>query len=391
MLIKCPHDGATMVLEEDKHICPECDTELSLSEAEELFEAGKIVAIVEDDSSKVKKQDDDDDEDEDEESDEDEDESKAEKMKESVFVKLSDYDNVSKILRAGKKGKLSEEYMTDLVEALIEDDSTINVHMLDMASITEWAKSLANESAKMSEDLVKALAGDETLSEEVKTDVVTVFEAALNARAKQIKKSEAEKFAIKLAESEDEIRESVESEIDGYLDVVVNEWMTENKLAIESGAKVEMMESFMDGLHKLFTEHYVDIPEGKEDVLESLADQVTELQNTIKEMEQDEAAVMAKIVEMKQEAAFDKVSSDLAETSKEKLAVLAESVEFVEEEAYIAKLLKLKESFLSDSTNVVESSEVVKEGVLDESESIQTDSQFDYIADAVKALSTNNQ
>ena len=365
MLIKCPHDGATMELDEGIHTCPECETTMSLAEAEELFESGEVVALVEDEVELV------------------------EDYTDKLSVMLSEYSVVSKILRAGKKGTMSEEYMSDLVESLVED-TDINFHKVDISIVTEWAETLIAESAVVSEDLVTALAGEDTLSEESKSDVVVVFEAALNVRAKQIKEHQANLYDLKLAEAEEEIRESIESEVDGYLDVVVTEWMAENKIAVEAGMKVEMTESFLEGLQELFAEHYVDIPEGKEDVLESLVDQISELESSIDEMKKDEAAVMVKIVEMKQDAAFKEVAKDLAETSKEKLAELAESVEFVEEDAYKAKLLKLKESFLSESNVVVEDTGVIVEkGVLDESESESTDSQFDYITEAVKALKSN--
>ena len=96
------------------------------------------------------------------------------------------------------------------------------------------------------------------------------------------------------------------------------------------------------------------------------------------------------LIEMKKEASFKIVAEGLAETSKEKLAELAESVEFVEEEAYKAKLLKLKESFLSEDKAVVSATPVIEEGVLDESESkTKTGSQFAYINDAVAALKSN--
>jgi hypothetical protein len=398
MLIKCPHDGATMSVDEEKHTCPECDTQMSLSEAEALFEAGEVVAIVEDGDSleegvhmsdKKKDEMDDEESDDDSEDDEDDDEEDEEDKNEAVSTLLSDYAVVSKILRAGKKGQMSEAYMTDLVEALVEG-TEINFHKIDMALVTEWAEGLLAESAIISEDLVKALAGEESLTEESKSDVTVVFEAALNVRAKQIKEHQAEVYAAKLVEAEATIRSSIEEEVDGYLDVVVAEWMAENKLAIESGMKVEMTESFLDGLQELFVEHYVEIPEGKEDVLESLANQVSELEEAIADIKTSEEASQAKIVEMKKEASFKIVAEGLAETSKEKLAELAESVEFVEEEAYKAKLLKLKESFLSEDKAVVSATPVIEEGVLDESESkTKTGSQFAYINDAVAALKSN--
>jgi hypothetical protein len=386
MKVKCPDcEDVTMELKEGVYVCSECDTEITEEKATEMFEEGIIVAEAEEKEVKSKKEDEDEDDSKEDDSDDSEEEEAEvkEDCLDKLHIMLSEYDVVAKILRAGKKDKLSEEWMLDLIESLVEG-TDINEHKVEIAPILEWAKGLVEAQAKISEDLVEALSKDESLSEDVKIDVVTVFEAAVSMKTKFIKESIQEEFDAKLAKKEVEIRESVENEIDGYLDTVVSEWMIENKLAVERGIKTEMVESFMAGLHTLFVEHNIDVPEGKEDVLESLAKQVEGLESTILEMKVDEGKVMEKLVEMKSVAVLESVAEGLAETSKEKLVELAESVEFVDEESYGAKLQKLKESFLSEP-KVVTTEET--EEMVEESDTVVVEeSQFDYIAQAAKAL-----
>ena len=51
--------------------------------------------------------------------------------------------------------------------------------------------------------------------------------------------------------------------LDSYLEYVADEWVQENKLAVEAGIKSEMTESFLNGMKQLFEDHYVQIPEEK--------------------------------------------------------------------------------------------------------------------------------
>jgi transcriptional accessory protein Tex/SPT6 len=67
--------------------------------------------------------------------------------------------------------------------------------------------------------------------------------------------------------------EEIIENLDSYLDYVVETWMKENELAIESGIKVEMAESFMSGLKSLFEEHNVQIDEETVDVVSALEEE----------------------------------------------------------------------------------------------------------------------
>ena len=208
-------------------------------------------------------------------------------------------------------------------------------------------KRLASISVK--ED-VDALVEGEDLSEEFKQKASTIFEAAVKSKIRpEVERIELEKTQ-EVAEEHETFKTELAEKVDGYLDYVVKEWMTENELAIERGLKGEIAEDFITGLKALFEEHYIDVPDEKYDILESQAQKIEELEGKLNE-------TIGKLTEKKQsedslvrEAVIKEVSSDLAETQSEKFASLVEDVEFTDKDTFVEKLNTLKENYFPKST-----------------------------------------
>jgi len=195
------------------------------------------------------------------------------------------------------------------------------------------------------EEDVNALLGGEELSEEFKEKAKTVFETALKSKVSTIKESLEEQYAAALFEEVEQIKEALSERVDSYLEYVADEWFNENVLAIEQGLKSEMMESFLSGMKDLFEAHYVEIPEEKYDVLESMVQKLDDMETKLNEQIEKNVSLNKRLAESVADGIFDQVSEGLAATQKEKLASLAESVEFESEEEYREKLETLKESY----------------------------------------------
>ena len=209
---------------------------------------------------------------------------------------------------------------------------------------TEYKVTAADVDVK---DDVKALFGEEDLSEEFKEKAATIFETAvvtkINEHIENYKSTINESFAQDTQAIKDELSEKM----DTYLDYVVEQWAKDNELAIEQGLKAELTEDFMSGLKNLFEDHYIDIPETKVDVVEELAAKNEELQSQLNaEMEKNMEAKKA-IEENDQQKIIDTVTEGLAETQKEKFQTLAEGVEFKDKESFQKKLSIIKESYFS--------------------------------------------
>ena len=214
------------------------------------------------------------------------------------------------------------------------------------------------------EEDVNALLGGEELSEEFKEKARVIFEAALNSKISEIQEALELQYEQKLAEEREELKESLTSRVDAYLEYVCEEWMTENELAVEHGLKTEMTESFLAGMKGLFEEHYVTIPEEKYDVVESMVEKLDDMESKLNEQIDKNIALNARLAESVADSVLDQVSEGLAATQKEKLASLAESVEFGSEEEYRQKLETLRESYFARSAAAKsEAPQTLSEGV----------------------------
>ena len=195
------------------------------------------------------------------------------------------------------------------------------------------------------EDDLNALIQGEELSEEFREKAATIFEAAINSKVKGIKEELTASYEEKLVEEVASIKEELKDRVDSYLEYVADEWIAENQLAVESGLKEEMTESFISGMKSLFEEHYVTIPEEKYDVIESMVDKLDEMEGKLNEQIEKNIALNKRLAESVSDVVFAEVTDGLAQTQKDKLAGLVENVEFESETAYREKLETLKESY----------------------------------------------
>ena len=197
---------------------------------------------------------------------------------------------------------------------------------------------------------VNALLGGEELSEEFREKAKTVFEAALQSKVNQLAEDMQAKFDEKLVEEGESTKSELAERVDAYLEYVSEEWFVENELAIEHGLKTELTESFLGGMKSLFEEHYVQIPDDKYDVLESMVEKLDDMETKLNEQIEKNISLNGRLGESVASGILDQVSDGLAATQKEKLASLSESVEFESEGQYRGKLETLKESYFPGNT-----------------------------------------
>ncbi len=195
------------------------------------------------------------------------------------------------------------------------------------------------------EEDVEALLQGEELSEEFQERARTIFETAIRTKVAEVQEELTAQYETTLEEEVVAIKAELTERVDAYLEYVSEEWMTENTLAIESGLKSEMTESFLAGMKGLFEEHYVTIPEEKYDVLSTMVEKLDEMEDKLNEQIKSNVALNQRLAESVADVIFSEVCEGLALSQKEKLASLAENVEFDSENKYREKLVALKESY----------------------------------------------
>ena len=335
-----------------------------LVEAPEQIEEEEIVA--EAPKAKVKEDDDEDEDNDDDEEEEEEEQVKKEEYKvpstKSAMIKAL-FDKVNGL----KKEEVSAKWkdLMDVAEAEdlggpTPDDSD---NTKDEVGKKKKKMKISMPEINVKED-IDALVDGEELSEEFKTKASTIFEAAVHQKVMEIatgKIDELEKeYQSDLQEEIVSFRDELTEKVDGYLNYVVEEWMKENELALDSSLKSALTEEFIGGLKNLFTEHYIEVPDEKVDIVESLYDKVEELEGKLNSQIDDNVQVTSELNEYRKDKILEEVCEDLADTQSEKMKSLVEGVSYEDDkDDFENKVKTIKESYFPNQTKQDENVEQV--------------------------------
>jgi hypothetical protein len=271
-------------------------------------------------------------------------------------------------------------------EEMIEEEEVIEESHADEKQDKKLIKKMISKE-KMKEDMDALLSG-ENLSEEFVTKATTIFEAAVIARAEEVIVEAEEQLMEEFEIAVEAIKEDLAAKVDAYLNYMVEEWMQDNELAIQSGLKAEITEEFLTGLRDLFIEHHINIPEDKVDIVEELAAQLEATEAVLNEEIARGVELKQALNEQKKFEAIYTACEGLSQTQVEKMKSLAEGVDFTTEEEFTTKLETLKESYFKSDVKVA-STDALDDEVLIEEEKKSLKSNDSEINFYAKTISQN--
>ena len=213
-----------------------------------------------------------------------------------------------------------------------------------------------------SEDVDALVAGEE-LSEDFRVKAKTIFEAVVTQRVNEETKTLQEAYESALTEEVEKVKTELAEKVDDYISYAAKQWLEENSLAVEHGIRVEMAESFTEGLKKLFVEQNFTVPEEKFNLLDGMAEELNDMETKLNEQIDTNVSLNKRIGEFVKMEIVNECATGLAETQKEKLVSLAEGVEFETEADFKTKVETIKESYFTRKAEVVaETTEPTEEG-----------------------------
>ena len=238
---------------------------------------------------------------------------------------------------------------------------------------------------EVAHDMESLFSDDDTISEDFKSKAATIFEARVFDRVTQIEEETEARYADMLEEAIDTIKTDLTEKVDDYLSYVVEQWMAENEIAVESGLRAELTEDFIGGLRNLFAEHYIDVPADKVDLVDELAGKVEELESKLNEEIESNVQLKKHLVESYKNEIAHEVCESLTDTQAEKVKALAESVDYSTEEEYKQKLETIRENYFPSGAKKADVKDL-HEQVEDGSEKHQVSSD-PYVNSVMQAIS----
>lgn len=226
-----------------------------------------------------------------------------------------------------------------------EEEETEEEEMEESVEVDDEAA--LQEAREEFRSALASLLGENAENQELVSQLEAVFEAAVAQRVEKTVAVIAEKVDGNVKDYLETITESLVEKVDDYLDYVVEEWMTENAVAVEQGIKTQIAENFISGLKNLFENHYIDVPNEKYNVLDELYAQSRELQSKLNESVKENIELKKQVNLTECAGIFVAESRDLADTQIAKLQKLMENVSFSSPEEYRQKLVTIKENYLN--------------------------------------------
>ena len=231
---------------------------------------------------------------------------------------------------------------------------------------------VTREDVDFSADIAAVFEGSD-LSDELKGKITSVFETALITKINEKLEEITESVEADSTQTLTTINEELVAKVDGYLDYVVEQWIEENKLAVEQGLRSELIEDFLHGMRNLFAEHYIDIPEDKVDVVEELSARVSDLEEKLNNAIDENIELKGSVTVHERAEAFADAVDGLTESEVAKLETLSDAVEFTDKAIFSEKIKTLRESYfptgktrtaavLSEARVGLDEQEIVSEG-----------------------------
>jgi hypothetical protein len=240
------------------------------------------------------------------------------------YFKRSEYGGMAKQIAQASLKKNLDKYMK-------EEDVKEESYAADLAALTE---------------------SEANLTESFKEKAAIIFEAALTSKIREEKEKLAEQFETQLSEQTAQLREDLEDKVDNYLTYVVESWVEDNKVAVESGLRAEIAENFIGALKTVFVENYIEVPESKKDMVSELEAELAAIKESATQSQSDAVILSERVEELVREKVLAESALTLADTQAAKLANLVQDVEFVSEDTFRNKVETIKEAYFSSKDNV---------------------------------------
>ena len=298
-------------------------------------------------------------------------------------------DDEDEIEENGEKKSTRPQTKAEMVNAMYKglremkkDDLVAAYNAITSSVQTEEVEREVEEA--FASDLKVLVDADSNLTEDFKSKASALFEAAVANKIITIKEDLENTYEESLQEEIVYVRDSLIEKIDNYLTYVVEDWMTENQEYVDNKLRTEIAENFMNDLKNLFVESYIEVPESKVDLVDSLSEDVETTKRELLTISEERDTLASQIIELQREKIISEATSDFTSTQSSKFIKLLEGIEFVDASNFESKVQVIKEYFFDEDVEE-KSAPVSEESSSDETEII-VEGEVDPQADLSKTM-----
>lgn len=256
-------------------------------------------------------------------------------------------DDSPKDVKEAKKEKSEDDSPEDEEE---EDEDEAKKQDEEIQSLIDSIAEeiLEEEDVDVSDDIDALIGSEEGLTEEFKLKAAAIFEAAVTSKVREQLLAKTSEFETAMATKVESMHEELSASLDNYLGYISEEWLKDNEVAITSVVRSEISEGFIASLKDVFTEHYIEMPEGKTNLFDEIAERACTAEETVDQLKSEISTLTEENVDFARRKIISEKSEGLAKTQVEKMTALVADIEFIDEETFAKKVEIVKESYFSE-------------------------------------------
>jgi exonuclease VII large subunit len=186
--------------------------------------------------------------------------------------------------------------------------------------------------------LMKEKLGEDVITEELTSEFNSNFEVTLNEKVQEKLETLKEELEEKNENEIATFKESLVESIDSYIEYAADEYLKENKVAIESNSKVEAATKILENLKETFKTAGLDIPADEVEKVKELEEKIETTQDKLNESITESIESKKKVFELEKEIAFIKKTETIEESKISDIEDLLEGLEFKDIEDYKKKI-----------------------------------------------------
>jgi len=177
-------------------------------------------------------------------------------------------------------------------------------------------------------EALKAALGEDAISEELINDLQAQFDVTVNEKVQELVAGKETELEEKSAEEMADFKDSLIESLDKYIEYAADEYLKENEVALEAGAKVAAAEKIIEATKFVLEQVGEEIPEDKVDYVKEMETKVSESDAKLNELTQQVIEAKDQMFEFEKALSFQKATLGMTESKVEEVHTLLEGLEF---------------------------------------------------------------
>ena len=181
------------------------------------------------------------------------------------------------------------------------------------------------------------LESEQTLSNKFKNQSKALFRQAVNERV-------AAEVGSELSGMEEEMLELYEDRIADFMNMAVDRWLSDNRVAVKNSTKAALAEQFLERVRDAFVDTRVVVPDNEINLFEELQGKIKTMSKYQNQITSTAMKAKREIEALRKDKVINEECGDLSQSKLDRVKTLLEKTDYSDDKDFRTKVQEIKET-----------------------------------------------